>query len=144
MSLPKFVVGAIGSGFYTVEVPANTLGPAWAIFKLSGDMHTQDHKQRFGRLVQSYGDYGELRRQKKEPHKEVFYIPVILGQKYSIEKDENSANVVLRSIQNCTSDQLTDHIRKVGKHLEAAAISQANAEYILDLLYAELGNRVKP
>ncbi len=99
-----------------------------------------EEKQRFGRLLKSYGDFGELRRQKKAPHTEVFYIPVkyhVLGALGASNYNED-----LRSIQNCTSDQITEHIRYLGKNLEAGNIQQASAELILDLLYAELGKRV--
>jgi len=89
--------------------------------------------QRFGRLVKSFGDYGELRRQTKAPNVEVFYIlvPVTPGEAY-------------RSVQNASLDQINDHIRKVGTHLAGGAISQENAEIVLDYCYAELNRRLNP
>lgn len=91
--------------------------------------------QRFGRLVKSFGDYGELRKQKKAPNLEVFYIPVVdRGPR------ENQAPI-LRSVNNATSEAINDHIKKVGLHLANGAIKQENAEVILDYCYAELNKR---
>ena len=91
--------------------------------------------QRFGKAIKSYGDFGELRRQKKAPHLEVFYTPIneVVG---------NTVVEKLRSINNCSSDQITDAIRRIGMNLTGGNITQENAEFILDLLYQELGKRV--
>lgn len=89
--------------------------------------------QRFGKLKQSFGDFGELRQQKRAPQLEVFYIPL---------RQTKQKEPVYRSVNNCTSDQLTEFIRMVGKHMEAGAIQQTNAEIVLDHCYAELNKRV--
>lgn len=83
--------------------------------------------QRFGKLLQSFGEFGELRRQRKAPKLEVFYIPLEKGY---------------RSINNCKVEQLNDFIRKVGQHMESGEVSQKNAEIILDHCYTELNKRV--
>lgn len=88
-----------------------------------------------GRMIKDYPDLGELRRQKKAPHLEILYIWV------------NAANQgdawVLRSVNNCSNDHLTVAIRKTGELLAMHKVSQTDAEQVLDLLYAELGKRVK-
>jgi hypothetical protein len=104
---------------------------------LCNKCHTMKIKdpQRFGRLVKSYGDFGELRKQKKEPHVEVFYIPV--------EAFEGTIlSFVLRSLNNCSGEQITKHVARVGRNLEAGNLKQDSAEFILDLCYAELHRRI--
>lgn len=83
-------------------------------------------KPRFGQCVKVWPNVAELRRQKKAPHKEVLYVWL---------------DVTLRSVNNCTNEQLTEAIRGVGSALENRIILQADAEYLLDALYLELGTR---
>ncbi len=95
--------------------------------------------QRFGRLTQSFGDFGELRRQKKPPHVEVFYTPVKVPPKGN---ESGRMPEVMRSVNNCSPEQLTESIRRIGIHLEGGTISQTNAETVLDFLYAALKDKV--
>jgi len=97
-----------------------------------------DKIQRFGRLVKSFGDYGELRRQKKAPNLEVFYIPVPMTQ------GKGDYREALRSVKNCATEQIAEFTKKVGEHLSGGAISQENAETVLDYCYAELNRRLNP
>lgn len=87
---------------------------------------------RFGRVQKFYPYIGELRRQKKKPHKEVFYTYVYVNEfkKY-----------ILRSIMNCSNDQLVESIRALGEKIEAHTASRPDGEEVLDILYAELGRR---
>jgi hypothetical protein len=103
--------------------------------------------QLFGREARSFGDYGQLRKQKKAPHQEVFYIPISAaeakGKKPQPPGTAYGLNeTCLRSVNNCTGEQITEYIQKIGKHLEAGAISQENAEIVLDYAYAELNKRL--
>ena len=84
--------------------------------------------QRFGKIEASFGDFGELRKQKKPPHVRVLYIPIV-DQK-------------LRSLQNAETGQIEHYIKSVGVSLAAKAISQENAEIVLDFAYQELHKRV--
>lgn len=92
--------------------------------------------QRFGRLVKGFGDFGELRKQHKAPHTEVFYIKL-----WTTEKGDPKE--VYRSVNNATPDQISKAIRDVASGLEAKSISQENAELVLDRLYAGLASKVK-
>lgn len=99
------------------------------------DMQVNIRAQRFGKLHQNFGDFGELRKQKKAPNTEVFYFVVKV-------ENEGQTVEVYRSLQNASSEQISSHIRMVGRHLEGGAITQQNAEIILDLCYAELNRRI--
>lgn len=87
--------------------------------------------QRFGRVSRTFGggQYGELRKQRRAPHKEILFILV---------KVPNSTNLALKAIQSCTGEQITDVIQRIGDGLAHFLISQADAEYLLDACYAEL------
>jgi hypothetical protein len=93
-------------------------------------------KSRFGRVEKDLGDLGELRRQKKEPHTQVLYVWV--------PGPDDQHFTILRSINNCTNDELTEAIRYTGTLLVDHRLTQTDAELVLDLMYAELGKRVKP
>jgi hypothetical protein len=99
-----------------------------------GDMGVQydTSGDRFGRTVKTYPLLGELRRQKKKPHKEVFYIFVF---------SETERKYVLRSIVNCSNDQIVGAIRNVGEKIEGHEVARHDGEEVLDILYAELGRR---
>lgn len=86
------------------------------------------NRQRFGRLIRDYGGLGELRKQKKSPHKEVLYIFVY----------EPNKELALRSTNNSTAEQISASIRVVGEMATENRIARPDAEQLLDLLYAEL------
>ena len=101
--------------------------------------------QLFGRLARSFGDYGQLRKQKKAPNKEVFYIPVTRKETKRLKNGSMQVPISvesLRAVNNCSGVELTEYIKKIGTHLENGAISQENAEIILDLVYAEINKRL--
>ncbi|HEY6018676.1 MAG TPA: hypothetical protein VIY48_01945 [Candidatus Paceibacterota bacterium] len=100
-------------------------------------------KSRFGRLAKELGDLGELRRQKKEPHTEVLYVWIPGAEAALLIDGTQPMGHVLRSINNCTNDQLTQAIRLAGLLLSEHKLSQADAELALDMMYKELGRRVK-
>lgn len=89
---------------------------------------------RFGKLKQGFGDFGELRQQKKEPKLEIYYLPV----------KENPQTEVLRSVNNCPSDVINNWIMKIGQNLEAGNLKREYAEIILDFCYGELNKRLNP
>jgi hypothetical protein len=89
---------------------------------------------RFGRLVREFLLFGELRRQKKSPHVEVFYIWV---------HSEAQKKKVLRSINNCSNDQITDAIRNAGDLIERHMCDRSEGEQVLDIYYKELARRVE-
>ena len=90
----------------------------------------------FGRTVETYSGWGELRKQKKSPHTEVLYVLAL-----STQKDERC--LVLRSINNCSNDQLQDAIKLCALRLQEGQITQPAAEAILDRCYAELQRRLE-
>lgn len=92
-------------------------------------------KPRFGRMSKDFGELGELRRQKKAPRTEVLYIWVNVASQGDAW--------LLRSINNCSNDDLTNAIRKAGELLSLHKVSQADAEQALDLMYLELGKRTR-
>lgn len=104
------------------------------------------HKQaqRFGRVEENFGEFGELRKQKKSPHKLVMYVYVYEVPKFPIGgiSTPNARNRVLRSLQNCTSEQITDAIKFIGEGLTQARLVQVSAEKLLDWCYAELHRRL--
>lgn len=102
--------------------------------------HNEMMKPRFGQVVRDWGDVAQMRRQKKAPHKEVLYVWVtaIRGQPDDAKRNYSKA---LRSVNNCSNDQIVEAIRNVGSAIESRAVSQVDAELILDLLYLELGQR---
>ncbi len=100
-------------------------------------MQVNLNAQRFGKLHQQFGDFGELRKQKKAPHTEVFYFQVDVTPENSPEQIK-----VYRSLQNASSEQISAHVRMCGRHVEGGALSQSNAEIIMDLCYAELNRRL--
>lgn len=101
-------------------------------------------KQRFGRVVKDYDMMGELRRQKKEPHTEVLYIWVSDPAKASERlKGTIWEGMILRSVNNCTNDQLTQAIKSTGLLVDRHEVDQADAEVVLDLLYKSLQTRVE-
>jgi hypothetical protein len=87
--------------------------------------------QRFGKLVRSFGSYGELRRQKKPPQLEVFYLPI-----------KSPKGDVLRSVNRASAEAISEHIQMVGERLANHAIQQEAAEIVLDYCYAELNRRL--
>jgi hypothetical protein len=89
-------------------------------------------RYRFGQCIKSYAHLGELRKQKKRPNKEVFYIWV-----HAL----NENKYVLRSIVNCTDDQLIDSIRRCGEYVESQRVNRIEGEVVLDILYTELARR---
>lgn len=110
-----------------------------------GDQMHDKKAQRFGRLVQSFGDFGELRQQKKAPKLEVFYIPVKTQVKSRLPgsgKPIVETEEILRSVNNCSSEQITDFIQVVGRNLEAGNLSQDKGETVLNYLYKEIERRV--
>jgi hypothetical protein len=98
-------------------------------------------KPRFGRMSKDYGELGELRRQKKGPHKEVLYIWIAGNLAATYANGVQPTGPVLRSINNCTNDQLTEAIKLAGRM--CANHNQTNMEQALDLMYLELGKRTK-
>lgn len=112
-------------------------------FWIDDPMHTDNtiydrSGDRFGRVVKEFVRLGELRRQKKAPHKEVFYTWVP-DPKWTQEP----AKKVLRSIVNCDNDQLTESIRECGAMIDTHQVSREEAEQVLDILYAELQRRTE-
>ena len=105
------------------------------IYDRSGD--------RFGRVVKEFTLLGELRRQKKAPHKEVFYTWVDAPPEISPSGFAPKAKKVLRAIVNCCNDQLTEAIRECGAKVDAHLVSREEGEQVLDILYAELGRRTE-
>ena len=98
--------------------------------------------QLFGQPSREFGDFGQLRRQKKAPYKEVLYIPVPAKE---LLKDgtEHVGGFVLRSINNAGNDQLTDHVRKVAVAMESGELASGDAEVLMDMIYAEIAIRVQ-
>jgi hypothetical protein len=92
---------------------------------------TEREKGLFGRVEKEFHGYGELRRQKKSPHTQVLYVWSKQGQ-----------SLVLRSINNSSNDQIQQAIQWAGLKLEDHTLPQADAEMILDMLYAELKARL--
>lgn len=90
-------------------------------------------KQRFGKLVKLWPGLGELRKQKKEPHVEVVYL--------MSDVPGSPTPQVYYSLNHCTDLQLEAGIRRVGNALQAKAISQEDAEILLDKCYEEVHKR---
>jgi hypothetical protein len=91
--------------------------------------------QRFGRVKETYQGFGELRGQKKFPHKEVKYISV---------SAPNSGARELRSVQNCSLEQIEEAIRYFTiEGLNTGKLSQEQTESLLDWCYAELHQRLE-
>jgi hypothetical protein len=151
-------VKTVGPGLYTVDIESADLVPGSVYIvntitaRLIGEsdaslrgriihemLATQSDayrmewkKQRFGKLQKEYPGLGEIRKQKKAPHTEVLY--VWLG----LDTDKP----VLRSVPNCSNDQLTEAIRNAGKAVEEHKVTQRDGEQLLDLMYSELQRRV--
>lgn len=96
---------------------------------------------RFGRLKQDFGDFGELREQKKEPKLQVYYLPVKVVNEKEIRAGKTE---ILRSVNNTPSEVINNWIMKVGQNLEAGNLKREYAEIILDCCYAELNKRLNP
>lgn len=101
---------------------------------------TEAEKGRFGRIAEIYNGWGELRRQKKPPHTQVLYV---WTKKYAIPGPNQVQTLVLRSINNCSNDQLRESIQLAAVRLEQHQITQTEAESILDRCYAELQRRME-
>lgn len=109
---------------------------------LDGNTYSmQDSKGRFGRGSEYYSGWGELRAQKKSPHTQVLYCLCLI--KHGPDTNAPSPVLVLRSINNCTNDQLQDAIKLAALRLEEGKISHRDAEDILDRCYAELQRRLE-
>lgn len=100
------------------------------------DSTNMPKKQRFGVVERNFGALGELRKQLKAPNKEVFYtwVEAKQGEYYGL---------VLRSICNCSNEQIIDSIRTAGENMSKGYAAEDDCEFVLDLLYAELARRVK-
>lgn len=111
---------------------------------LTPEMYREKTKQRFGRVTRDMGLLGELHKQKKEPHTEVLYVWAQPAKAFELDKKGNqiaSPSLVLRSVSNLNNDELTEQIRKVGNLVETQGIDRADAEFVLDMLYADLQRR---
>lgn len=106
---------------------------------LDGKQYPVKEASRFGRAAELYAGWGELRKQKKSPHTEVLYT-LCLQSDTSVPEGQI---LVLRSINNCSNDQLQMAIRLAGVRLESHMITQQNAEFILDKCYAEIQRRLE-
>lgn len=99
-----------------------------------------DNKQsRFGRVSQKFRGWGEFRKQKKPPHTEVLYTFTL---KYKVVGANQVQSLVLRSINNCSNEELTNAIKLAALRLEDHCITQPVAEFLLDKCYAELQRRL--
>ncbi len=96
----------------------------------------KDHKSAFGRTSESYVGWGQLRKQKKSPHTEVLYCYTLTGL-------HDGKFLVLRSINNCTNNELQDAIKLCALRLQEGKITHLEAEKILDLCYAQLQQRLE-
>lgn len=107
--------------------------------------NTQESKQRFGRVARNFHAMGELRRQVKAPHKEILYVwAKVPRSRDLIDRALRDTPVnVLKAINKITTEQLVESIRNAGKLLEEKSVTQVDAEFVLDLLYAELQNRTE-
>jgi hypothetical protein len=110
------------------------LWPTQVIRAGDGNIPYDSTGDRFGRCVKIYKFLGELRKQKKKPNKEVFYIWI---------ESPAEKKYVLRSVVNCTNDQLVASIRRCGEYVEAHKVNRPEGEDVLDFLYAELGRRTE-
>jgi hypothetical protein len=102
--------------------------------------HYKSDNSRFGRSVTHFVGWGELRKQKKSPHTEVLYVWSLSSHK---PMGTEEPILVLRSINNCTNDQLRQAIQLAALRLEQKSIQQADAEFLLDRCYAELQRRLE-
>lgn len=126
-------------GLLTLIIQVGPVKPA-----LTPEMLREKTKQRFGRVARDLGLLGELRKQKKEPHTEVLYVWAPPAQAYELDKKGNqiaSPSIVLRSVSNLSNDDLTNVIRQVGQMTEAQSVDRSDAEFVLDMLYADLQRR---
>jgi hypothetical protein len=96
-------------------------------------------KSLFGRATTHYAQWGELRKQKKPPHTEVLYVWAMSTHSTVVPEPI----LVLRSINNCTNDQLREAIQLAALRLEQKTITQTDAEFLLDRCYAELQRRME-
>lgn len=106
---------------------------------------TKSDKSLFGRVSAYFTEWGEMRRQKKAPHTEVLYVYCLQDQKARLPGSGGTVQaneLVLRSINNCSNDQLQDAIKLVALRLEQHKITQLQAETLLDLCYAEIQRRL--
>lgn len=112
---------------------------------LDGAEYPLKEKVLFGRAAERYHGWGEMRRQKKAPHTEVLYVYCLqmedrrtpgTGEPYK------AGTLVLRSLSNCSNDQLQDAIKLAALRLEQGRITQAEAEMLLDRCYAEMKRRM--
>lgn len=115
----------------------NCTGERKSFSNTLGDQMAEKQKQRFGQLTQNYGSFGELRRQKKEPHTEVLYIHV------ENDRKDRMSLTNLQSINNTPTPMIEDYMRRVGTGLSEHALLQEHAEKILDMCYAELNKRLQ-
>jgi hypothetical protein len=101
--------------------------------------------RRFGRVKETFGDFGELREQKKAPHKEVMYVAILDTTKFPIGGviTPNARNRTFRAVSNATSEQIEEAIRYIAiEGLQAGKITQEQTEKLLDWCYAELHRRL--
>jgi len=97
-------------------------------------MRIKNPKQKYGRLVKSYGaSIAELREGRKKK-RQVLYLNCNLLELLPLG---------WKSANNAHEDILIRAIKLVGFELEENRIFQKDAEQLLDLLYAELHRRVE-
>lgn len=106
---------------------------------------TNKEARRFGRVKEAFNGFGELREQKRAPHKEVMYVAILEAPKFPIGGvvTPNARNRILRSVNNATSEQIEEAIRYITvEGLQANKLSQEQTEKLLDWCYAELHKRL--
>jgi hypothetical protein len=101
----------------------------------------QKRAQLFGQPVREFGCFAQLRKQKKAPRTEILYIQVNIWQTLP-DGSKHLSGQTWRSINNASNNDLTDCIKCIAAGLEEGKIFAADAEFLLDTIYHEIGRRV--